>query len=97
MSKWLEQVNHELARYEHPLFTWSAAEVERGILVTITLKPTLTDTTHPGPVYDEDYHLLFTERELEEKGFVWTFQRQIYNGLHDYVVEMFLRTPQREQ
>ena len=30
--------------------------------------------------------------------FPWTFQRYLYDCMHDYLVEMFLRTPQnREQ
>src|SRR5882724_180815 len=97
MSRWLEKVNHELERYEHPRFTWSADESENGVLVTISLRPSLAATSKDEPVCDEDYHLMVTGRELDEKGFAWSFQRQIYNGLHDYIVEMFIRTPQREQ
>ena len=97
MGQWLDKVNHELARYEHPLFTWSAEESEQGVMVTISLRPTLADTGKDEPVCDENYYLMFSERELNEKGFAWSFQRQIYNGLHDYIVEMFIRTPQREQ
>ncbi|HZS47336.1 MAG TPA: hypothetical protein VFC63_19860 [Blastocatellia bacterium] len=97
MGQWLDKVNRELDRYEHPLFVWSAEETEHGVTITISLKPTLTDSEKVEPVYDEQYHLTFTPRELEEKGFAWSFQRQIYNCLHDYIVEMFIRTPQREQ
>ena len=26
--------------------------------------------------------------------FSWTFQRQLYDCVHDYIIEMFTRTPQ---
>jgi len=32
--------------------------------------------------------------ELESAQFPWTFQRLLYDGMNDYVVEMFTRTPQ---
>ena len=33
-------------------------------------------------------------RDLEDAQFEWSFQRQLYDALHDYFVEMFIRTPQ---
>jgi len=33
-------------------------------------------------------------RDLDHPQFEWTFQRQLYDCLHDYLVEMFVRTPQ---
>ena len=32
-------------------------------------------------------------REIEARGFEWDFQRQLFNCLHDYLVEMFTRSP----
>ena len=34
------------------------------------------------------------ERDIEHPQFAWTFQRYLYDCMHDYLVEMFLRTPQ---
>ena len=31
---------------------------------------------------------------LDHPQFEWSFQRQLYDCLHDYLVEMFIRTPQ---
>ena len=33
-------------------------------------------------------------RDLQHAQFEWGFQRQLYDCLHDYMVEMFIRTPQ---
>lgn len=81
----LAKVERELDRYEHPLFEWHAAHCSRGIEVTVTLK-------YPG-VYDEPYRFYLMPREIEARGFEWEFQRQLYNYLHDYLVEMFTRSP----
>jgi hypothetical protein len=48
---------------------------------------------HPEPVvhtYLFDLH----PRDLDSPQFEWQFQRQLYDCLHDYLVEMFIRTPQ---
>ena len=81
----LEKVEKELSRYEHPLFDWEALAVKAGVEVVITLKA--------QGVYDEPYRLSFKPREIEARGFQWDFQRQLYNCLHDYLVEMFTRSP----
>jgi len=86
MIQYLEQVERELSRYEHPLFNFSAQLVEQGIAVKITLKP--------EGIYDNPYYFLLIERDLKGKGFPWAFQRQLYDCLHDYIAEMFTRTPQ---
>ena len=41
------------------------------------------------------YMFLLRPREIENTQFPWTFQRQLYDCLHDYVIEMFTRNPQR--
>jgi|SRR5215467_976123 len=83
---YLDKVNRELARYEHPLFDWQAFPVSRGIQVEVHVKiPELSI---------DPYSFLLTPRELEARAFQWDFQRLIYNYLHDYLVEMFTRSPQ---
>lgn len=81
----LAKVERELARYAHPLFHWGARNVRGGVEVIIMLKV--------KSVYDEPYRLQLKPREIESRGFEWDFQRQLYNCLHDYLVEMFTRSP----
>ena len=81
----LEKVNRQLLRYEHPLFEWDAHSRANGVEVEIRLKI--------RGVYDDPYRLLFRPREIDARGFEWDFQRQLYNCLHDYLVEMFIRSP----
>lgn len=82
---YLERVNQQLSRYEHPLFEWQARSVSSGVEVAIKLRM--------SGVYDECYRLVLKPREIEARGFEWDFQRQLYNCLHDYLVEMFIRSP----
>lgn len=84
-TAYVEKVEKELSRYEHPLFKWQARELSNGVEVTIRL-------TVEG-VYDEPYRLCLKPREIEARGFQWEFQRQLFNCLHDYLVEMFTRSP----
>lgn len=81
----VEKVENELSRYEHPLFKWHAREISSGVEVIITLKV--------QGVYDDPYRLSLKPREIEARGFQWEFQRQLYNCLHDYLVEMFTQSP----
>ena len=81
----LEKVERELARYEHPLFCWEAGQMPEGVEITIRLKI--------EGIYEDPYLLRLTPREIEARGFQWEFQRQLYNCLHDYLVEMFTRSP----
>jgi hypothetical protein len=85
-TDYLAKVESELARYEHPLFIWEARALETGVEVTVRLK-------HPG-IHDDPYKFHLKPRELEARAFPWDFQRQLYNYLHDYLVEMFTRSPQ---
>lgn len=82
---YLQSVEEQLSRYEHPLFEWSARQASSGVEVIITLKV--------AGIYDQPYRLMFRPREIEARGFQWEFQRQLYNCLHDYLVEMFTRSP----
>jgi len=84
--EYLLKVQRELDRYEHPIFQWTASPADRGIEVTVTLK-------YQG-IHDDPYRFYLTPRELEARAFEWDFQRQLYNYLHDYLVEMFTRSPQ---
>ena len=81
----LTRVLEQLARYEHPLFDWRAEIVSEGIDIVITLRV--------AGIYDQPYRLCFRPREIDARGFQWEFQRQLYNCLHDYLVEMFTRSP----
>ncbi len=82
----LEKVRAELARYEHPLINFSACETERGVELVIEFKDRAAGLhTYRAPVHD---------RDIENPQFPWTLQRYLYDCLHDYLIEMFIRTPQ---
>lgn len=83
----LEKVKKELVRYEHPLFDFDACAASGGIRVEIRFKP--------AEVEVHTYYFLLQPREIEHSQFPWSFQRQLYDCLHDYVIEMFVRNPQR--
>lgn len=85
----LEKVRQELRRYEHPLFTWNATSTPRGVEVTVQLKE--------QGLHNEPYRFYLIAREIESSAFQWDFQRQLYNYLHDYLVEMFTRSPQIQE
>ena len=40
------------------------------------------------------YEITLHEREIENRQFPWTFQKLLYDCLHDFIVEMFERNPQ---
>ncbi|MSV28209.1 MAG: hypothetical protein EXQ52_05625 [Bryobacterales bacterium] len=82
----LEKVATELARYEHALMDFSARDNNGTIELVIELKNrTLGLHTYYAPIH---------ERDIEHAQFPWTLQRYLYDCLHDYVVEMFVHTPQ---
>jgi hypothetical protein len=83
----LERVRTELARYEHPLFAFSAAANDSGVSVNIVAK-------HPAVAGTPPYSFELHPRDLDHPQFAWQFQRQLYDALHDYLIEMFVRTPQ---
>jgi hypothetical protein len=84
----LEKVKKELVRYEHPLFDFDARAASGGIQVEIRFKP--------AEVEVHTYYFLLQPREIEHSQFPWSFQRQLYDCLHDYVIEMFVDNPQRQ-
>jgi hypothetical protein len=83
----VEKVRRELARYEHPLFDFSARPATEGVEVEIRYKPSNADV--------HNYIFQLRPREIEHAQFPWTFQKQLYDCLHDYIIEMFTRNPQR--
>jgi hypothetical protein len=82
----LDRVLAQLELYEHPLLTFSARAKGDGVEVAIQFR----DKSIPVHTYYFDLH----PRDLDHPQFEWTFQRQLYDALHDYFVEMFIRTPQ---
>jgi hypothetical protein len=82
----LDRVLAQLRLYEHPLLDFSARAKGEGVEVTIQFK----DKSIPVHTYYFDLH----PRDLDHPNFEWSFQRQLYDALHDYFVEMFIRTPQ---
>lgn len=85
----LEKVKKELRRYEHPLFDFDARTAPNGVEVIIRFKPESVEV--------HTYYFLMRPREIEHSQFPWSFQRQLYDCLHDYVVEMFVRNPQMKE
>ena len=88
MSGLVEKVQQELARYEHSLFAFDARPAREGVEVEIRFKP------NDLPV--DAYLFLLRPREIDHPQFPWTFQKQLYDCLHDYVIEMFTSNPQRK-
>jgi hypothetical protein len=82
----LERVLVQLRLYEHPLLNFSARAKGDAVEVVIKFK----DESVPVHTYYFDLH----PRDLDDPQFEWSFQRQLYDALHDYFVEMFIRTPQ---
>jgi hypothetical protein len=86
VSSNLEKVRAELARYEHPLFSFGARDAGDAVEVLIEFR-----ASEPAV---HSYVYTLHARDIESAQFPWTFQRQLYDCLHDYVVEMFTRNPQ---
>lgn len=82
----LDRVLAQLRLYEHPLLDFDARAKGEGVEVIIHFK----DKSVPVHTYYFDLH----PRDLDDPQFEWSFQRQLYDALHDYFVEMFIRTPQ---
>ncbi len=86
MPSHLSRVREHLAKYEHPLLAFDAREKGESIEIVINFK------NPPVPVHTYLFEL--HPRDLDNKQFEWTLQRQLYDCLHDYFIEMFTRTPQ---
>jgi hypothetical protein len=82
----LDKVLAEIARYQHALLRFSAREHHGTIELVIELQDmSLGLHTYYAPI-----HL----RDIQHPQFPWTFQRYLYDCMHDYLVEMFIHTPQ---
>src|SRR5437867_12490122 len=82
----LERVLQQLRLYEHPLLNFDARAKGGGVGVIINFK------NYPVPVHT--YYFDLHPRDLDHPQFEWSFQQQLYACLQDYMVEMFIRTPQ---
>ncbi len=88
MSTLEEKVRAELERYEHPLFDFAARPATGGVEILIRFKPS-----------DPQVHIysyVMHAREIEDRQFPWMLQKQLYDCLHDFVIEMFTNNPQRQ-
>lgn len=83
----LERVLAELRRYDHPLLDFSARQRDDDTVVLVINVRNAPPGVH---TYEADLH----GRDLAGSQFPWTFQRMLYDCLHDYLVELFTRTPQ---
>ena len=82
----LERVFAQLRLYEHPVLNFDARAKGEAVEVIIKFK-------NPDvPVHT--YYFEMHPRDLDHPQFEWSFQRHLYDCLHDYMVEMFIRTPQ---
>jgi hypothetical protein len=82
----VERVRAELLRYEHPILDFSVREHNGRIELVIECKIKGLNL--------HTYYLELHSRDFESTQFPWTLQRLIYDGMNDYIVEMFTHTPQ---
>ena len=85
----LQRVLDQLAWYEHPLLRFDARAKGEAVEVIIDFREP------PVPVHTYTFEL--HPRDLDHPQFEWVFQRQLYDCLHDYLIEMFVRTPQNKK
>ncbi len=85
----LERVQEQLRLYDHPLLDFEAHRRGDTVEVNIRFKQP------PVPVHTYCFEL--HPRDLDHPQFEWHFQRQLYDCLHDYLIEMFTRTPQSKK
>ena len=85
----LEKVLDHLRLNQHPLLSFSARENNGEIEFLIDLK----NSTVPVHTYVLPIHA----RDLDHPQFAWHLQHQLYDGLHDYFIEMFTDTPQNRR
>jgi len=85
----LQRVLDQLALYDHPLLSFDARAKGEAVEVLINFK------NPPVPIHTYVFEL--HPRDLAAPQFSWQFQRQLYDSLHDYFIEMFRRTPQTRQ
>jgi hypothetical protein len=88
-SSRLALVQQQLRLYEHPLVEFEARA--KGEAVELIIRPRFTEPAV------HTYYFELHPRDLDDPQFEWAFQRQIFDCLHDYLVEMFIRTPQQRK
>ena len=81
-----ERVSEELAKYEHPFFSFESRETPEGG-VEVIIRSKVPDVLSP------QYKITLAERDLQSRQFPWTFQKLLYDCLTDYVVELFTKNP----
>jgi hypothetical protein len=99
MKALAEKVQAELVRYEHPLFVFGARPAAEGVEVEIRYAPLsggLQAEPAPAEPQVHVYVFLLRPREIESSQFPWIFQKQLYDCLHDFIIEMFTCNPQRQ-
>jgi hypothetical protein len=85
----LTRVLHELDRYEHPWFEFGARLRGEAVEVSIQFKPSGSGA--------HTYRFEVHPRDVDHAQFTWIFQKLLYDCLHDYVIEMFARNPQKRE
>jgi len=92
----LQKVLDHLGLYDHPLLAFSARENDGVVEILIDLKnidlKNIDLKNSAVPVHT--YVLPIHARDLDHPQFAWHLQHQLYDGLHDFFIEMFIRTPQ---
>ena len=86
----LSKVVDHLRLYDHPLVAFSARETNGLIEILIDLRSDFKSQSAPVHTYVFPVHA----RDLDSPQFAWQLQRQLYDALHDYFIEMFTSTPQ---
>ncbi len=85
----LALVQQQLRLYEHPLVEFDARA--KGEAVELIIRPRFAEPAV------HTYYVELHPRDLDDPQFEWAFQRLIFDCLHDYLVEMFIRTPQHRK
>jgi hypothetical protein len=83
----LEKVQTELARYRHPLvsFTAQGSKQDGGVDVLLCLQDASSGA--------HTYTIHLSPRDLQNPRFPWSFQKILYDSLHDYIIELFIDRP----
>ena len=91
----LERVREQLRLYEHPLFDFDAQAKGEAVEVLIHANAANVEASRASNASGaHTYVLELHPRDLDHPQFEWQFQRHFYDALHDYLIEMFVRTPQ---
>ncbi len=83
----LEKVRRELRRYRHLALSFDA---ERSAGGGVELVIRFRNPPPGAHVYRAPLH----PRDVESSQFAWNLQRYLYDCMHDYLVELFITTPQ---